>query len=163
MRASLPTRTLPNERLVGATFSKTVGAAVAVPETGIAAKVFEALLTTARLPLNVPAACGANWIVRGPDCPAFRMNGKPGAVTVKTAAPVRVACETVRGEPPVLVITTACDDLVVAGMLLNVTLVGETAIAGGGKLTVTIAEADFVGSATLLAVTVNVPAVLGAV
>jgi len=61
------------------------------------------------------------------------------------------------------VITTACDDLVVAGMLLNVTLVGETAIAGGGKLTVTIAEADFVGSATLLAVTVNVPAVLGAV
>jgi len=48
-------------------------------------------------------------------------------------------------------------------MLLNVTLVGETAIAGGGKLTVTVAEADFVGSATLLAVTVNVSAVLGAV
>ena len=37
-----------------------VGAAVAVPETGIAAKVFEALLTSARLPLKVPAACGAN-------------------------------------------------------------------------------------------------------
>ena len=38
-----------------------------------------------------------------------------------------------------------------------------TAITGGGAVTVTVAEADFVLSATLVAVTVRVPAVLGAV
>ena len=56
----LPTSTFPNKRLVGDTLSKAVGVVVAVPETGMAAKVFEALLTSARLPLKVPAACGAN-------------------------------------------------------------------------------------------------------
>ena len=38
-----------------------------------------------------------------------------------------------------------------------------TATTGGGEVTVTLAEADFVLSATLVAVTVRVPAVLGAV
>jgi len=37
------------------------------------------------------------------------------------------------------------------------------AITGGGAVTVTVAEADFVESATLVAVTVNVPALVGAV
>jgi len=38
-----------------------------------------------------------------------------------------------------------------------------TATTGGGALTVTVAEPDFVLSATLVAVTVNVPAAAGAV
>ena len=38
-----------------------------------------------------------------------------------------------------------------------------TATTGGGAVTVTVAEADFVLSATLVAVTVNVPALAGAV
>jgi len=38
-----------------------------------------------------------------------------------------------------------------------------TATTGGGAVTVTVAEADFVLSATLMAVTTNVPAVAGAV
>jgi hypothetical protein len=76
---------------------------------------------------------------------------------------VRFACETVSVEPPVLVTTTACEDVVVAGMLLKVIELGDTAIAGGGRVTVTAAEADFELSATLVALTVNVPAALGAV
>jgi len=85
------------------------------------------------------------------------------AVKLKTAAPLRFACDTVRPGPPVLVTTIACDDVVVAGMLLNVSEAGETAITGGGRVTVTVAEADLLLSATLVAFTVNVPAVLGAV
>lgn len=80
--AELPTSTLPNERLVGDAVSTNVGGAVAVPESGIEANVFAALLTKARLPLNVPAASGANWMVMLPDCPAFKLNGNAGAVTV---------------------------------------------------------------------------------
>jgi hypothetical protein len=38
-----------------------------------------------------------------------------------------------------------------------------TTMMGGGALTVTLADAAFVASATLVAVTVYVPAVLGAV
>lgn len=39
----------------------------------------------------------------------------------------------------------------------------ETETAGGEEVTVTVAEADFVESAELVAVTVNVPGVAGAV
>lgn len=48
-------------------------------------------------------------------------------------------------------------------MLLKVTDVGDTAIVGGGVVTVTVAVANLLVSATLVARTVNVPAVLGAV
>jgi hypothetical protein len=52
----------------------------------------------------------------------------------------------------VLLTITACDDVVVAGMLLNVIEVGETPITA--PVTVTVSEADFVVSATLVALTV---------
>ena len=58
--ALLPTSTLPKERLVGDTLRRNVGGAEAVPESGIAGKLLAALLTSDRLPLNVPAARGAN-------------------------------------------------------------------------------------------------------
>jgi hypothetical protein len=58
--AELPTSTLPNARLVGDALSRNVGGGEAVPEIVIGAKVFAALLTRVRLPLNVPAASGAN-------------------------------------------------------------------------------------------------------
>jgi len=161
--AVLPTSTLPNERLVGDTLSRKVGGADAVPESAMAGKLLEALLTSDTLPLNVPAARGANWMVTVADCPAARVKGSVVAVRLKTAAPLRLACDTVRPGPPVLVTTIACDDVVVAGMLLNVREAGETAITGGGRDTVTVAEADFVVSAMLVARTVKVPAVLGAV
>ena len=54
--ALLPTRTLPNARLVGDALSKNVGGADAVPASGMVGKLLEALLTSERLPLNVPAA-----------------------------------------------------------------------------------------------------------
>jgi hypothetical protein len=161
--AELPTSTLPNERLVGDALSRKVGGGVAVPESEMGAKVFAALLARTRLPLNVPAASGANWMVTVPDWPAFRLKGRAVDTTLKTVEPLTFACETVRVDPPVLVTTIACDEVVVAGMLLKVIEVGDTAIVGGGVVTVTVAEADFVLSATLVARTVKVPAVLGAV
>ena len=65
--AELPTSTLPKEMLLGDALSRNVGGALAVPLRAIGAKVFAALLTKARLPLNVPAASGANWMVTVPD------------------------------------------------------------------------------------------------
>lgn len=160
--AGLPTSTLPNEMLAGDALNRRVGGGVAVPESGMAGKAFEALLISVRLPVNVPAACGANWIVTVPDWAGPNVNGNVVAMTLKVA-PLRFACDSVRLDPPVLVTTIACDDVVVAAMLLKMMLVGETAIVGGSTVTVTEAEADLLVSATLVARTVNVPAVLGAV
>ncbi len=56
MVAVLLTSTLPNERLAGEALSRNVGGGVAVPESGIGASVFAALLTRVKLPLKVPAA-----------------------------------------------------------------------------------------------------------
>src|SRR5262245_61467424 len=99
-----------------------------------------------------------------PDCPAFKLKGNAGAVTPKTVAPLTLACEMVRGEAPLLVTTIACDEVLVASVLLNATLVGETDMAAAGAdATVTAADADLPVSATLVARTLYVPAVLGAV
>src|SRR5215813_7499067 len=99
-----------------------------------------------------------------PDCPAFKVRGNTGAVTLKTVAPLTLACEIVRGEPPLLVATIACDEVLVASVLLNVTLVGETDMAAAGAdATVTADDDDLLVSATLVALTLYVPAVLGAV
>ena len=91
-------------------------------------------------------------MLKATDCPALTVNGSAGAITLK-AAPVTLAWETVRFEPPVLLTTVANDDVVVAGMLLKVNAVGDIAITGGGTVTVTVADADFVVSATLVALT----------
>ena len=58
--AVFPVSTLPNDRLVGETLSRNVGAAVAVAESVTTGAVLDALLTRVTLPVNVPAACGAN-------------------------------------------------------------------------------------------------------
>jgi hypothetical protein len=91
------------------------------------------------------------------------VNGNVGAVTLNTVEPLTLACETVRVDPPELVTTSACDEVVVAGIVLKLTEVGETAITGDALVTVTLAEADFVVSATLVAFTVKEPGLLGAV
>ena len=56
-----PTRTLPNERLVGEALSRNVAAAVAVPDRVTTGGVFGALLVTVNEPEKVPAAPGANF------------------------------------------------------------------------------------------------------
>ena len=60
---------------------------------------------------------------------------------------------------PVTVAANCCVPPVKSEAEVGVTL---TETGGGAALTVTVAAADFVGSATLVARTVNVPAVLGA-
>jgi hypothetical protein len=131
--------------------SRNVGGALAVPVRLTAGAVFEALLVNVTLPVYVPEACGANCTVTLVDAPVATVNGNAGDVTLNTA-PLTVACDTVRFAFPVLLTITACDDVVVAGMLLNVIEVGETPITA--PVTVTVAEADFVVSATLVALTV---------
>ena len=77
--------------------------------------------------------------------------------------PLTAAFVTERFEPPVFVIFSACVLLVLAEMLPKLIDVGETVICAGVELTVTLAIADFVASAVLVAFTVYVPAELGAV
>src|SRR5262245_28006400 len=83
--AVVPTGTVPKARLGGAALSRKVGGGVAVPESPMGDRVFAALLTSARLPLKAPAACGANWMVTLPFCPGGKVNGSVVAVTLKTA------------------------------------------------------------------------------
>jgi len=54
----LPTVTLPKLRVVG--FEPTAPGVTAVPDNGMVRVGFEALEVTARLPLALPADCGAN-------------------------------------------------------------------------------------------------------
>ncbi len=75
-----------------------------------------------------------------------------------TAAPV-----TERFDPPVFDIFNVCVLLAFAAMLPKLIEVGDTEICAGVVVTVTLAEADFVASAALVAFTEYVPAVPGAV
>jgi hypothetical protein len=80
--ALLPTSTLPKARLVGDRFNSNVDAAVAEPDKLTVGGVFGALLTTVNVPLKVPAAVGANRMVRLVDCPAATLIGKVAPETL---------------------------------------------------------------------------------
>ena len=62
---------------------------------------------------------------------------------------------------PVTVAVNCCVPPVCSDAVLGLMLTDTT--GGGGAVTVTVAAADLLGSATLVAMTVNVPVVLGAV
>ncbi len=95
-----PTTTLPKLRLVGATANWP--AAVPVPESTTLSGEFVAFDTIERLPLAVPAAVGLKVAVRVTLWFAVRLMGRLNPLMEKTA-PVRLACEIVIVEPPVLV------------------------------------------------------------
>ena len=61
---------------------------------------------------------------------------------------------TERLDPPVFETFKVCVELVFAAMLPKLREVGETAICAGVDVTVTLADADFVPSAALVAFTV---------
>jgi hypothetical protein len=157
-----PTTTLPKETLVGDALNEKVAAVVAVPDKVTAGAVFDALLLAVNVPEKVPAAVGANVTPRLADCPARIEIGKV-VLTRLNPLPVTVAFVTDRVVPPVLEIWTVLVDVVPATMLPKPRDVGEIAICAAAAVTVTVAEADFVLSATLVAFTVYVPAVAGAV
>lgn len=157
-----PTTTLPKETLVGDALNRKVAAVVAVPDRATVGAVFDALLVVVNVPEKVPAAVGANLTLRLADCPAGIVIGNVVATRLNPL-PVTVAFVTERAVPPVLEICTVLVEVVPATMLPKLSDVGEIAICAGAAVTVTVAEADFVVSATLVAFTVYVPAVAGAV
>jgi hypothetical protein len=151
-----PTSTLPNARLVGDTLNRSVGVAVAEPDRLTVGGVFGALLTRVSVPVKVPTPVGANRIVRLADCPAPTAIGKVAPETLKPLLPVTLAAVTDKLVPPLFEIVTVCVEVVLATMLPKTRLVGEMAIWAAGAVTetVTLADADLVLSATLVAFTV---------
>jgi hypothetical protein len=89
-------------------------------------------------------------------------NGNTAPAVLKTV-PVTVAPVTDKLLPPGLEMITLCVELVFATTLPNETALGDTAICAGLAVTVIAALADFVASATLVAVSVYVPGAEGAV
>jgi hypothetical protein len=95
-----PTVTFPKLSVVGDTANWP--AAVPVPERLMPRGVFEAFDTTERLPLAAPTLAGANLVVKVTLWPAVRVSGSVSPL-VENTAPVKLACEIVTVDPPVLV------------------------------------------------------------
>jgi hypothetical protein len=95
-----PTTTLPKLRVVGDTAS--VPADVPVPERAMLSGEFDALDTTDKLPVAAPALAGVKVAVKVTLWFAVRVRGKVNPLTEK-AAPVKLACESVTADAPVLV------------------------------------------------------------
>lgn len=82
----LPTTTLPRPRLAGLTAScpeVVVVPEVPVPESARLIALFDALLATAAVASKVPAALGANLMLKVALCPAATVTGRVGAVKEK--------------------------------------------------------------------------------
>lgn len=95
-----PTVTLPKLRLVGDTANWPV--TVPVPERAILMGELDAFDTTDRFPLAVPALVGAKVAVKVTLPLGVSVSGKVNPL-IENAAPVRLACEMVTADPPVLV------------------------------------------------------------
>ena len=68
-----PTLMLPKLRLVG--FDPSAPGVTAVPDNGMVRVGFEAFYVTVKLPLALPADCGANATVKVALCPAVSVTG----------------------------------------------------------------------------------------
>jgi hypothetical protein len=122
-----------------------------------------ALLTNDTEPELGPLIDGANLIVMDWLVPAAIANGRVKPVALKTP-PVKFAADTVTEVEPVFESVTVWLAGLVVKTFPNEMLVGETlSNCVAAELTVTVADADFVLSATLVAFTVNVPVAAGAV
>jgi hypothetical protein len=96
-------------------FGFTVIATRAVfPDSGRFIAELEALEVKAKLPLALPADCGANATEKVALWPAPSVRGKANPLRVKPV-PVRVALDTVRLEPRELVKVTDCVSLFPTG------------------------------------------------
>lgn len=118
-----PTCTLPKVRLAG--FEARVPGPVAMPETGTLTTEFEASLTTAILPLELPADCGANVMVKLLRSPAARVRGKVMPLILKPL-PLIVAWLMVTLVLPELIRVAAWVWLAPIFTLPKARLVGET-------------------------------------
>jgi hypothetical protein len=139
--------------LVGEALKRNVAEDVAVPESDTTGGVFGALLETVSVPVNVFAVVGANLTLRFTDWPAATVFGNV-VETRLNPVPVTVAPVTDIEVPPVLETLTVNVEVVPATILPKLSAVGVRVICAGGAVTVTVADADFVLSATLVACTV---------
>jgi len=78
-----PTLTLPKSSLAGLSVSVPGTAAVPVPESERFVTVFDASLVMESVPLNAPAALGANLILIVALCPAVTVTGRLGETREK--------------------------------------------------------------------------------
>lgn len=138
--------------LVGDALSRNVAEAVAVPESITTGGVFGALLVTVNVPLKVLAVVGANFTLRVVDWPAATVIGNVVATRLNPV-PVTVAPVTDIEVPPVFDTWTDSVEVVPDTILPKFNAVGVMLICAA-VVTVTVADADFVVSATLVAFTV---------
>src|SRR5437870_12821989 len=82
-----------------------------------------ALLTSETLPDTLPAAVGANCMLKAMDCPAGRVRGKISPLMLKPA-PVTIPCEMVNLTPPELVLHAALPILLPTSTLPKLALGG---------------------------------------
>ena len=99
----LPTTTFPKLKLAG--FGAIWPCVTPTPESGIASVGLFAFEVIVRVPLRLPAAVGENVVLNVVLCPAPRVAGRFGPVTVNPV-PVAAADEIVTATPPVFVIVT---------------------------------------------------------
>ena len=96
----LPTRTLPNAGLVG--FAVSVPSVTPVPVRGMLKLGFEPLEVMLTLPLEPPLTVGSKRTVNDVLWSAVKVKGKDRPLKLNPA-PLAVAAEIVRLDPPVLV------------------------------------------------------------
>jgi hypothetical protein len=128
--------------------------ATPVPDSDTVAGEFVALLTNETDPENGPLIAGAKLIATVLVAPAAIVTGSVRPVALNTP-PVKLAAESVTDPLPVLDNITFWLAVLVLRMLPKAMLVGDTLNSWVTVVeTVTVAEADLVASATLLAMTV---------
>lgn len=99
------------------------------------------------------AVDGANLTLRFTDWPAATEIGNVAPIRLKPV-PVTVAFVTDMAVPPVFETLRVSVDVVPATILPKLSEVGDSVICAGEAATVTVADADFEVSATLVAFTV---------
>jgi hypothetical protein len=136
--------------VVGVIATATTLAAEAAPLSATVA--LEALLVIATDPVKVPADVGANLIGNAEEVPAAIVIGNVVPARLKPV-PVTVAPVTDSDEPPLFEIVTFNVLELPLVMLPKLSELGATDSWAGAGFTVTVAVADFVASATLVALT----------
>jgi len=159
----LPTFTFPKLKLLGPAASWLV-AVTPVPLSAMLVGELEALLISERFPVAPLAAEGAKLTVNAADLPGATVSGRLSPLKLKPL-PETAACEIIRLAVPEFAKVIVCVFLVPTTTLPKLALLGVAARVpeAEGEVTVTIAEADLVGSALLVAVTKAVPGLEGAV
>ena len=155
----VPTTTLPRPMAVGLAASVPVVAVVPVPDSGTVRVGFEALDPIVMLPFIVPAAVGANFALKVQLAPGARV--PPGSLQVPMPPNEKLAeialLVNVTVAFPVFVMVVVSMALVLPTAMLPKAMLGlAVSLPAADAVTVTVALAYLVVSATRVALTVTV-------